>query len=384
MKVKNKAQNTDKPTILLCTPVSDFAGVARHLADIAMEGIPGYNLIFFCPEGELSELLTKKGVNIRTGSFGPKFGFRASFIALYQIIKEVQPDIVHSHLAYADIVTVTAVYARKFCKISMRNRKLPRVVSTEHGIAADDLVFHKNIYHQKLMQIVHRVRLWFTDGKIAVSRFNAEQMSKKWGAKNTTIIPNGINIEEIAGKVADHRVHSDSGILRIVSMARLAPEKKIDVLVDAFARALETDQNLRLEIAGKGECLELLQNQVDQLGLEKYVWFSGFNDPFEVMGRNDLLVQLSIAENNSYTLLEAKAGGLKVLATAMGGNPEQLSLHEQVPALTSHNRSYIVECAARKILESRENKNGIFFKWDSVEKMVINIANKYDEVLSKN
>ncbi|MGV3148517.1 glycosyltransferase [Rothia sp. 11273D007AR] len=378
------AVNSTHPTVLLCMPVPDFAGVARHLVDIARNGIPGHNLVFFCPEGELSEHLVNMGVDVRTGEFGPDFGFKKSFLALDRIIGEIQPAIVHTHLAYADVVAVAVVTARKARHLVQDKVCAPKLISTEHGIAVDDLVYHETVRQQKLMELVHRVRLWFTDGKIAVSRFNAVQMGKKWGAKDVTVIPNGVDLDIVAQKVEEKRVFGEPGRLRVVSMARLAPEKKIDVLIDAFALVLKEHPDARLEIAGKGEKEAELKRQVADLGIEENVWFSGFNDPFEVMGRNDVLVQLSIAENNSYTLLEAKAAGLRVLATAMGGNPEQLEAEEMVPALTSSNRAEIVEAAAIKILSDMDRPdNSDAFTWDSTADMTRNIATAYREVLKR-
>lgn len=376
------AVKSTPPTVLLCMPVPDFAGVARHLVDIARNGIPGYNLVFFCPEGELSAHLEGLGVDVRTGRFGPDFGFTSSYRALDHTIEQVKPDLVHTHLAYADVVAAAVVNARKARRLVQKTTHAPLLISTEHGIAVDDLVYHKTVAKQKLMETVHRVRLWFTDGKIAVSRFNSVQMRKKWGARDVTVIPNGVDLDLVAEKVEQKRVPGEPGVLRVVSMARLAPEKKIDVLIDAFALVLQEDSSARLEIAGKGECLGELQQQVNRLGIESSVWFSGFNDPFEVMGRNDVLVQLSIAENNSYTLLEAKAGGLKVLATAMGGNPEQLKPEEMVPALSADNRQKIVEAAATKILAYRNLAVEYdSFAWDSTAQMTEKISRKYGEVL---
>lgn len=364
-------------------PVPDFAGVARHLVDIARNGIPGYNLVFFCPEGELSAYLQTLDVDVHVGEFGPGFGFVKSCKALNKVITEVTPDIVHTHLAYADVIGVVVVNALKILKLSGRAGTAPKLISTEHGIAVDDLVYHGTKAKSLLMETVHRVRLWFTDGKIAVSQFNAVQMKRKWGARNVTVIPNGVDLDTVAEKVEKARVAGTPGILRIVSMARLAPEKKIDVLIDAFALALKSNESMTLEIAGKGGCIDELQAQVKQLGINDFVNFSGFNDPFEVLGRNDLLVQLSIAENNSYTLLEAKAGGLQVVATAMGGNPEQLQPDEMVPALTTTNRSKIVEAAAEKILRVAGGKNlgTDDFSWSNTQEMTVNIAGKYKEII---
>lgn len=376
------ALDSKRPVALLCIPVPEFAGVARHFVDIAANGIEGFDLVFVSPPGELPERLAETGATVRAVDFGTEAGFSTSVKTLDALVEELRPAIVHAHLAYADVIAYSVVQSRRARRLLKRDVWVPKLVSTEHGIAVDDLVYHGTVWRQKLMETVHRVRLWGTDGKLAVSRFNSEQMAKKWGARGVTVIPNGVDLDIVRKKVAAKRVPGEPGSLRVVSMARLAPEKKIDVLIDAFALVLKERPDARLEIAGKGEKEAELKRQVTELGIEENVWFSGFNDPFEVMGRNDVLVQLSIAENNSYTLLEAKAAGLRVLATAMGGNPEQLDAEEMVPALTSANRAEIVEAAAVKILSAMEGADrSADFTWDTTAQMAGNIGKAYREVL---
>ena len=73
-----------------------------------------------------------------------------------------------------------------------------------------------------------------------------------------------------------------------------------------------------------------MREQAQRLNLGDSVTFSGFVDPHQAMGRSDMVVQLSVWENCSYTLLDAKSAGLKVVATAVGGNPEVVSARELV------------------------------------------------------
>lgn len=379
------AVETTQPLALLCIPVSDFAGVARHFMDIAVNGIDGFDIRFVVPAGELVMRLREVGGDVIEADFGTEAGFRQSFFTLNRLINELQPAIVHTHLAYADVVAAAVLNSRKIRRIAQKNICVPKLISTEHGIAVDDLVFHGTVRQQKLMEIVHRVRHWFTDHALAVSDFNAVQMKRKWGVRNVEVIPNGVDLDTVREKVSAARMPAQDDTLRVVSMARLAPEKKIDVLIDAFALVLRQRSKSRLEIAGKGECRATLEKQVKDLGISDHVWFSGFNDPFEVMGRNDVLVQLSVAENNSYTLLEAKAAGLKVIATAMGGNPEQLDPAEMVPALNQTNRQSVVEAAAQKIIatSSHDFGNGEDFSWSTTAEMTERISQTYARILSQ-
>ena len=317
-------------TVLWVVPVPDFGGVARHVLDVARTGIPGYRLVVCAPEGKLTERLRELNIPVHAVPFGPSRGFRTSFASLAHVIEREKPAIVHSHLAYADVIAAAAVNSLKMRRLANRSLTVPTLITTEHGIAGDDAVYHGTSWRSKLMEQVHRVRLWGTNAAIAVSRSTAEQMRRKWGARRVSIIYNGVDAPRLRAAVHKHRVLTEPDAPRILSLSRLSPEKGIDVLIDAFARLHEHYPKARLEIAGDGELSAALREQAQRLNLGDSVTFSGFVDPHQAMGRSDMVVQLSVWENCSYTLLDAKSAGLKVVATAVGGNPEVVSARELV------------------------------------------------------
>lgn len=346
------AVNPSQPVALHCVPVPEFGGVARHISDLAEAGLPGYRLVVLCPAGALSARLKEMGADVREADFGTGAGFEASLRTLDTLIDDLKPAIVHSHLAYADVVAAAAVNLRKARKLVRRGTYVPTLFTTEHGIAGDDAVYHGTSWRSRLMETVHRVRLWGTDGKIAVSRSTADQMKRKWGARGVEVVYNGINAGETQQAVADYRINAEEGALRVLSLSRLAPEKGLDILVEAFAQVREQVPGAHLEVAGAGELKEALAQQVAKLGLEDTVTFPGFVNPIEAMGRADVLVQLSVWENCSYTLLDAKAAGLAVVATAVGGNPEILDGSELVPSLNQMDRKAAIDAVAQKILDA--------------------------------
>lgn len=370
------AVNSSLPVALHCVPVPEFGGVARHISDLAEAGLPGYHLVILCPAGALSMRLKELGADVREADFGTGAGFAASLRTLDTLIDDLKPAIVHSHLAYADVVAAAAVNLRKARKLVRRGTYVPTLFTTEHGIAGDDAVYHGASWRSRLMETIHRVRLWGTDGKIAVSRSTADQMRRKWGARGVDVVYNGIDAVETFDAVAAHRVEAGEETLRVLSLSRLAPEKGLDILVEAFARVHEQVPGAALEIAGAGELKDALTRQVAELGLEKAVTFPGFVDPIETMGRADVLVQLSVWENCSYTLLDAKAAGLKVVATAVGGNPEILDGSELVPSLNQMNRKGAVAAVAQKILEAKESSDEPL-NWVSTTDMGQQIAGLY-------
>lgn len=364
------------PTALWVVPVPDFGGVARHVVDMARAGLPGFNLVVLAPEGKLTERLEELGVTVVKAEFGPDYGFKTSFASLKKAIEQLRPEIVHSHLAYADVVAAAVVNALRIRSVIKRGTCVPKLLTTEHGIAGNDSVYHGSSWRSKLMETVHRVRLWGTNRAIAVSRSTADQMRSKWGARGVELVYNGVDIPVVAAAVAEKRVPAEGGP-RILSLSRLSPEKGIDVLLDAFARLREEYPQAHLEIAGSGDLGEELKAHAKRLNLGDSVTFSGFVNPIEAMGRSDMIVQLSVWENCSYTLLDAKAAGLKTVATAVGGNPEILNADELVDRQSPKLTEEVLQ-AMRRQLQKGDTEP---FTWISNEQMAAQTVDIYARVL---
>ncbi|HET6967847.1 MAG TPA: glycosyltransferase, partial [Ornithinibacter sp.] len=106
--------------------------------------------------------------------------------------------------------------------------------------------------------------------------------------------------------------------------ARLAPEKRIDHLLRSFALLRAEHPGARLTVAGSGPEEVALRDLAADLGLGGSAAFVGHVDPAPLLDEADVLVQLSVWENCSYSLLDALVHGAGAVATAVGGNPEVL------------------------------------------------------------
>ncbi|MFV0901899.1 glycosyltransferase [Rothia dentocariosa] len=362
-------------TALWVVPVPDFGGVARHVLDVARTGIPGYRLVVCAPEGKLTERLRELNIPVHAVPFGPSHGFRTSFASLTHVIEREKPAIVHSHLAYADVIAAAVINSLKMRRLANRSLTVPTLITTEHGIAGDDAVYHGTSWRSKLMEQVHRVRLWGTNAAIAVSRSTAEQMRRKWGARRVNIIYNGVDAPRLRAAVHKHRVPTESDAPRILSLSRLSPEKGIDVLIEAFAQLRTVYPKAHLEIAGEGDLADTLAQQVRELHISDAVTFSGFVDPLEAMGRSDMVVQLSIWENCSYTLLDAKAAGLKTVATNVGGNPEILAPNE----LVNRRQNAFCDSVLEALMRNCEASAPSAWTWVTNAEMTAQIAELYTQ-----
>jgi glycosyltransferase involved in cell wall biosynthesis len=103
---------------------------------------------------------------------------------------------------------------------------------------------------------------------------------------------------------------------RLIAVARLAPEKGIDLLIQAMPAIKRQYPNVRLEILGAGPEQTALRNSARKLKLEGSVDFCGFvENPSDHYAHASLFVLPSRYEGMPNALLEAAAAGLPLVAT---------------------------------------------------------------------
>lgn len=295
-----------RPTALWVVPVSDLAGVARHVIDVARVGLPGWRLVVAAPEGPLLQKLRELGTEVVPIATG--FGTAAALQALRAAVHRIGPRIVHSHLAKADLFVAAATVGQSV-----------RLISTEHHISPDRYMFHPSHAEARLMEAAHHVRLARFSRVIAVSASTRRDMLARWRTRTPIdVILNGVDRPDPAPE-------REPG-LRFLSLTRLSAEKNVEMTLRVFALILAEHPEATLTIAGQGPELRRLEGMADHLGITDTVTFPGFVGATEAIAGHDVILQPSRSDNCSYTLLDAAAQGMGVAASPIGGNPEILPM----------------------------------------------------------
>lgn len=301
------------PIALWLSPVSNLAGVSRHIIDVARAGLPGWRLVVAAPRGPLLDELRALGCPVIP--FEVDRPVRESVAELRAIVRTLSPVIVHSHLAKADFLAAMAAPG------------LPTtLVSTEHHVPEEPTVFHGSRAKASLRQIAHHTRIRRFAHLIAVSDSTKRDMLRHWRpTAPITVVKNGVD------RPTEATTRSPG--LRVLSLTRLAPEKNLPMTLRAFAEVVRDHPDATLTVAGSGErdTETHLRSLARSLGVDDAVTFTGFVDPVRAIAEHDVLVQPSLADNLSYTLLDAVASGMGVVASDIGGNPEILPEHALVP-----------------------------------------------------
>lgn len=132
-----------------------------------------------------------------------------------------------------------------------------------------------------------------------------------------TVVPNGV-------KVGPYTPPTNSKII-IGSTARIQPQKGLDVLIDALPIVQKlAKEDFKVRLAGAIDDPGIV-DQARKFKLEDLVSFEGYQeDVTGFLSSLDIYVFPSRTEVFPFSTLEAMSAGLPVVATTVGGVPEQI------------------------------------------------------------
>jgi glycosyltransferase involved in cell wall biosynthesis len=125
--------------------------------------------------------------------------------------------------------------------------------------------------------------------------------------------------------------------------------KGADLLVEAVSRLHATGAKLSLTLAGDGEEMEALKEQVRSLGLAASVRFIGHVKARDGFSKGKLLVVPSRGDSMPYVVIEAGAASIPMIGARVGGIPEILGPHSE--ALFAPNNAAAMAEAIKSVFE---------------------------------
>ncbi len=237
---------------------------------------------------------------------------RQAWRDLRALVRDRQIDIVHAHDYKTDL----------FAWMLARSERVV-ALTTAHGWTG----------HSTLERFVY-----YPGDKLIIGRFprviavssEIRDTLVRWGCRRDKIqvVLNGIDhlaFRRDPARVPEAREAFGlaDGEIAIGSVGRLEPQKRFDLLIDAFAAISAGRDDLRLLIAGEGSLRSALEAQIDALGLGTRCRLVGHtNDVPGFHHAIDLFVQSSAYEGTPNVVLEAMAFETPVVATRAGGTAE--------------------------------------------------------------
>jgi len=175
-----------------------------------------------------------------------------------------------------------------------------------------------------VVRTIVRTNLHFADRITPVCAFNA-RWERLLGAapERIEVVYNGVSPQ-----VFMPAEEARQGPPRVVSIARIDPNKDIETLLRAMAIVHSHLPDVRLEVWGSVAIEEYHQEMLAlraEIGLEDVVSFEGHSqNPADIYRGADLLVQSSVSEAFPYAVIEGMMSGLPIVATDVGGTAEAI------------------------------------------------------------
>jgi teichuronic acid biosynthesis glycosyltransferase TuaC len=222
-------------------------------------------------------------------------------------------------------------------------RQKPFVCSL-HGIDVPGFVEEGKLL-QKLLAPANTMVL-NTAKKIFVPNHTIAQIVRQRCARATVeVIPHGVNVELFSPKEIYPKCAR-----RFVTVARLAPWKRVGLLVQAIIELHKSVDGVTLDIFGDGEQLSEIETVVRNAGAAQYIRLRGFT-PKENLQKTlrmyDAFALPSVSEAFGLVYVEAMAAGLPVIGFNYGG-PAEIITADLDGILTNHDSvSALLEALTR-------------------------------------
>lgn len=209
----------------------------------------------------------------------------------------------------------------------------------------------------------HEALLWRLASHIVCnSQALVESMKAKGApAERLTYIPNGVDCSRF------HSSERKGSAPLILSVARLAKDKDLTVLLKAFEILAKKNPAPRLRIVGDGPEKEKLAAVIRAMPGEigGRIELAGASaDPAPHYQEADIFALSSIREGQPNAVLEAMASGLPVCATSVGGIPDLIGLNaggllsppRNAEALAANLERLLMSVESRKRMGSRNRR----------------------------
>ncbi len=250
-------------------------------------------------------------------------------------LDRVRPDVIHTHLIDGFSATVWA-------EAKKRGVKVVHTAHDYHLVCPRSLLLSKDgerICETRSLPCQaygswHSTTLKHLDVFCSPSQFLIDKhLDFTTLPEDRRVVRNGVPLPQgVAARAADSGQRNSERPLEVIYLARLTPEKGVDVVIDAM-RSLSPDAPIRLKIAGKGP----LEDKVKALAAEdprvEFLGFVAGEEKHELFSKADALLMPSLwYENAPVVITEAHAYGLGVIGSDLGAIPEFVT-HDQTGLL---------------------------------------------------
>lgn len=247
-----------------------------------------------------------------------------SVVKIFRELRQLEPDIVHTHTAKAGAVGRTAAFLYKYLTLETFVGR-PRRVKKVH-------TFHGHVFHSyygkfktRIFILIEKLLARTTDRIIVISEQQLEEIAGKFKIgrrEQFVVIPLGIesiemNVESKTSLREEFSIPEDRLIAGFIG--RLTEIKNLDLLLETASLCQKDAVPVHFAIVGDGHLRESLERRAAELNLTDLSFAGNRKDIAPILSELDIFVLTSKNEGTPLSMIEAMAASVPVVSTAVGG-----------------------------------------------------------------
>ena len=251
------------------------------------------------PRGRVGALLEAKGIPVTYLNFRHWLDIGIIY-RLYRVMRDVQPDVLITHLIHSDIVG----------RCVGRWAGVKTIICSQQG----------SLLQWEFLRAFDRLTTRLVDVYIVQTEIAREELARRLRLPRSrfVVIPNSVMPHRPAGTALALRqrfgIAADD--LAIICVSRLRRRKGHEFLLAAFEHVWQRNKRLALLLVGDGERLAALEQQIAPYHSRSKIFFLGNRtDVGDLLAAADIFVLPTLAEGMSNAILEAMAAGLPCLVS---------------------------------------------------------------------
>ena len=278
--------------------------------------------------------------------------------AILDIIREFDPDLIHSHHSKAGFVSrVAAQIANRARRRAGRQR-----IATVHTFHGNMISFNFTGWRRAAFGMAERfLSHRATDAVVVLSPRQRDEIVSRFRfapAEKVFIVPNALDLDPYTAlpppEVLRGELGLDSRDFVIGMIGRIAPQKDHVGFLEAARVVAAESRHARFVIVGGGEGRGRLERMASELGLADRAFFLGpRTDLPAIYAALDVVALTSHNEGTPLSIIEAMAAGRPIVSSDVGGVRDLLT------------RETVGDVTARRFVESPEPRGLLVPRGDS-------------------
>lgn len=226
-----------------------------------------------------------------------------------EIIEQERPDVIVN--AHCPLVTWILPWINRLV-INDKRLRIPIIIEMHQSRQGLE------VFNQQFMspfgRWLHRWSIRWIYGRYDRFVVLTNGDKEAWNTKNCITIPNFSSIK-ITESVQGSRFKVQGSRHQIIMLARLMPQKRIDLMIEVWAKLAKDFPDWQVKVLGDGMLKENLDTMVERLGIkDSFFMPGGVKDVTSELENSDILCLTSEYEGFGIVLIEAMLKGIPVMA----------------------------------------------------------------------